>query len=272
MPFLSSMAGGSARGYGFGSKKAAVAATGGTETTVNGYKYHKFTSTSNFVVAAGGKVDYMILGGGYTGLNYGASAGGGAAGAYVEEIDATIGTGTMLVTVGGSDTVSSVAFVTRGTVTATGRQGYGQSGNSNLTAPTGLGIYYGGGAGQGVYGGGGGAGMGGDGGGAPGGIDTNLAGSGGPGIQRTTYATATSSGVSNYYGGGGGGGGGYESRPGGAYGSFGAGGSGGGGQGGNSYGGGSLSGGAANTGSGGGGNNNAGASGGSGIVIIRYAV
>jgi hypothetical protein len=259
MPTLSSFSGGSVRGYGFGSKKAAVAATGGTETTVDGYKYHKFTSTSNFVVTAGGKVDYMILGGGYGGLGYQASSGGGAAASFLEGTEQTIGTGTMLVTVGGSDTQSSVAFVTHGTKATTGRQGYGQSGNSNLRAPTGIGIYSGGASGGGaVYGGGGGAGMGGDGGNSPGTIDSYVGGNGGPGIQRTTFATATSSGVSNYYGGGGGGHAGF--------GPAGSGGSGGGGGGGGG-------GGAANTGSGGGGSypSSAGA-GGSGIVIIRYPV
>ena len=263
MPTLSSFSGGSVRGYGFGSKKAAVAATGGTETTVDGYKYHKFTSTSNFVVTAGGKVDYMILGGGYGGLSYGASSGGGAAASFLEGTEETIGTGTMLVTVGGAGTQSSVAFVTHGTKATTGRQGYGASGNSDLSAPTGIGIYSGGT--PGYYGGGGGAGMGENGGGMRGNINAYLGGNGGAGIQRTTFATATSSGVSNYYGGGGGGSGGQFT-----IGARGAGGAGGGGGGGGAYGTGSS--GAANTGSGGGGHYPSPGGGGSGIVIIRYPV
>lgn len=258
MPLIASRAGGSAQGFGFASKGASVAATGGTETTSGGFKYHKYTSTSNFVVTAGGKIDYMILGGGYGGLNYSASSGGGAAASFLEGTDETIGTGTMAVTVGGDSTQSSVAFVTLGTKATTGRQGYGQSGNSDLRAATGIGIYSGG---AGTYGGGGGAGMGADGNGSPGNINVYLGGAGGTGIQRTTYATATTSGQGNYYGGGGGGGGGFGGGGGGGAGGGGAGG-------GQSPGGGAT----ANTGSGGGGAYPTQGAGGSGIVIIRYAV
>jgi hypothetical protein len=55
-------------------------ATGGTVTTSGGYKYHKFTSSGNFVVSNnGGNVDIMLVsGGGGGGANRG--GGGGAGG------------------------------------------------------------------------------------------------------------------------------------------------------------------------------------------------
>jgi len=57
-------------------------ATGGTVTTVGGYKYHTFTSSGTFqVTAAGPSVDYLVVAGGGGG-GYGGPAGGGGAGGY----------------------------------------------------------------------------------------------------------------------------------------------------------------------------------------------
>lgn len=59
-----------------------VVATGGTETEVNGWKIHTFTSGGNFVVSASGNIEYLIVagGGGSGGAGGNASGGGGAGG------------------------------------------------------------------------------------------------------------------------------------------------------------------------------------------------
>ena len=56
-------------------------ATGGTESTSGGYKYHTFTSSGTFTAKAAGSVDYLIVaGGGGGGEQHG--GGGGGAGGY----------------------------------------------------------------------------------------------------------------------------------------------------------------------------------------------
>jgi len=77
-----------------------VAATGGTVTTVGGYKYHTFTTSGTLTVTAGGAIEYLILaGGGGAGNNAGYGSGGGGAGGY-RALSATIGTGAFAVAVG----------------------------------------------------------------------------------------------------------------------------------------------------------------------------
>ena len=72
-----------------------ISATGGTATTSGNYKIHKFTSSSNFVVATiatdgdNNKVSYMVAaggggGGGNRGPGGGAGGGGGGAGGFRE--------------------------------------------------------------------------------------------------------------------------------------------------------------------------------------------
>lgn len=64
--------------YGVSRVTAGVSATGGTVTTVDGYKYHTFTSSGSFVVSEPGNVEYLVVaGGGGGGSGY---AGGGGAG------------------------------------------------------------------------------------------------------------------------------------------------------------------------------------------------
>ena len=57
-----------------------VEASGGTETTVGGYKIHTFTSSGNFTVTSGGPVEYLVIAGGGGGGS--GTAGGGGAGGY----------------------------------------------------------------------------------------------------------------------------------------------------------------------------------------------
>lgn len=276
----------------------AVVASGGTETTVGGYKIHTFTSGGNFVVTTGGEVEYLVVGGGGGGGYFG--SGGGGAG-RVRPGFLTVSAQTYPITVGAGGngaTGSSVSSASKGasgdsstfdTVTSVGGGGGGSYGNTYRNGVDGA---CGGGAGYGstapdgsgtpgastvsLYGGGtatyDGATylLGGGGGGnieAGANATTSAAGDGGDGISSDI------SGTIKYYGGGGGGG---------AFGQSGipvtngAGGLGGGGNGGrfidNEL---AVQNGTANTGGGGGGSakystNESGGNGGSGIVIIRY--
>ena len=68
-------------------RHTAVVATGGTETTVDNYKYHTFTSSGNFIPTTAGEVEYLcVAGGGGGGSGNGgpsASGGGGGAGGMI---------------------------------------------------------------------------------------------------------------------------------------------------------------------------------------------
>ena len=271
-----------------------VAASGGSESTVSGYRVHVFTSAStNFVVTTGGTVEYFIVAGGGGGAGW--SGGGGGAGGVLT----------------GSTTVSAQTYSI--TVGAGGAGGAGMSSGSQGNASSALSVStVGGGYGGFTTGGNGGSGGGGgasssaggsgttnqgyDGGdgsgnahpyghGAGGGAGqegaNHTTGIGGYGVENTWEAT-------NYWYAGGGGGGAHIGT--GTNWSDGGRGGGGGGSGYSQQGdagadgrnaGGTPSGtgngghGGANTGSGGGGSaggNHTGGAGGSGIVIIRYAV
>lgn len=223
-------------------------ASGGTEVTSGGYKYHTFTTSGTLTVTQPGRVEYLVI------------AGGGGAGSTT---DCGGGAGGLL---SGEVFLDSNTTVTVG---AGGSGGFNSNGAGNEQGHTGffsrLGdIYaYGGGAGGGTTAGasGGGAngvaipGLGNNGGTTAGGGYTS-AGSGSTGGAGTdafsTWGNATSTGqniggVRWYCGGGAGTGG----------------------TGGNGGGGASNTSGAANTGGGGGGDNG---SGGSGVVIVRYPV
>jgi hypothetical protein len=281
------------------------AATGGNvddEYTSGGvdYKFHVFTSNGNFVVTGQtGTIEYLVIGGGGGGGHY---AGGGAGG-YRTATGLSVAAGTHAVVVGdggagnsgssgssakGSDgvtsSIGSLISVTGGggggasaagqrigRNTADGSGGGGGTDGSPLTG--GIAGTYGSAGGDGVTGhpnyaaaGGGGAG------GAGGNGSGSTGGAGGAGSASTIRDGSTSV---TYAGGGGGQGYYYHaSSPGGT---GGAGGSGGGGAGGSFL---DASprptAGTANTGGGGGAGDgiagNAGRAGGSGIVIIRYAV
>jgi len=279
-------------------------ATGGDTIMTDGtYWYHTFVSSGTFTPQKSLTCDYLVVAGG--GAGGGATAyddsgeGGGGAGGLRSTVTATGGGGSL-------ESKLSLASGTGYTVTiGAGGAGIGNRGNSGsnsvfstITATGGGG---GGGANfsDGLNGGSGGGGRGGgvggtagtgtanqgfaggvgktgnpyDGGGgggagAVGVAATTTAGAGGAGVAISALATPTSTGVSGYYAGGGGGGK-YTGT------TFGTGGAGGGGNGGVTSAGVNAT---ANTGSGGGGSGNylsggfVGGNGGSGIVIVRYAV
>jgi hypothetical protein len=280
-------------------------ATGGNIVANDGtYWYHAFLSSGTFTPQKALTCDYLVVAGGAGGGWDG--GGGGGAGGLRSTVSATGGGGsletalsllsitnyTVTVGAGGAGGVSGNANGAVGsnsvfsTITSTG----GGGGGGNNT--NGVGGGSGGGAGQGTglstggartaspvqgfnggnqdlnNGGGGGGGAGAVGGSA---VGTSVPGVGGAGVAISSFASATNTGVSNFYAGGGGGG----AWPSGA---GGAGGAGGGGAGGTASPNQSGFPATANTGSGGGGNTGGGAggqtggNGGSGIVIIRYAM
>tara|TARA_R110000782_G_scaffold227503_2_gene314236 strand:- start:828 stop:2801 length:1974 start_codon:yes stop_codon:yes gene_type:complete len=258
-----------------------IVATGGSISTVNGYKYHTFTSSGTFSVTSPGTVEYLVVaGGGDGGFRNGDWPGNGGGGAGA----ALVGSG--LVTTGTHSMVVGAGAPTRNT-----NNGSNYAGGSSVWGPTGVTAqgggsggspqsnnnyagYHGGSGGGGTYtaaGGSGVAGVGNDGGagggsgggesagggggaGAVGGSGTN--GNGGAGIQWLN---------GNYYAGGGGGSKNNDSNPVNSPGGIGGGGNPG-------Y---QTSGSAGSSTTGGGGGaagtpNASGGAGGSGIIIIRY--
>ena len=261
-------------------------ASGGTITTTGGYKYHTFTSSGTFNVISGtAGVEYLIVagggGGGAHAFGGGYEAGGGGAGGYIAG-NTTVNAQSYSITVGGGGAGStgrggnSTAFsITANgggvgggnSITGTSQGTTGGSGggnNYNMTSAGGAGT-----SGQGFAGGaglqtgvnGGTSNRGGGGGGASEAGNTDGETHGGDGkvwLNGTTYA-------------GGGGGGNPPSN-------FNAinGGSGGGGYGAYGLNSNNDQTGGTNTGGGGGGAYSSvgayGSNGGSGVVIIRYAV
>ena len=256
------------------SKTVIALPTGGTISSSGGYRYHTFTSSSDFVVPSGfsATADYLLVAGGGSGGGYYYSGGGGAGGAIDTTVSLTATTYPIVIGAGGAGTytsvgnngVNSTAF--SNTAIGGGYGGhidnYAQSGGSG-GGSDGYGSRPGSGtAGQGNDGGNGGTYGGGGGGGkssAGSNASGNSGGNGGSGIDWKS--------LGNSYAGGGGGGG---SSSGGAGGSS-VGGAG-------ATNGGIGGAGSINTGSGGGGTGNnvpsagRGGNGGSGIVIIRYAI
>jgi hypothetical protein len=274
----------------YGIKSGAPQAVGGDLVTTDGnYWYHTFRSTQTFTPLRPLTVDYLVVAGGAGGGNH--AAGGGGAGGLRSTVTATGGGGslesaiaissgtsyTVQVGAGGAGMVSqgnsSVSLAGNdgtnsifSTITATGGGGGGA-----ISATTGRnGGSAGGGGGAATASGGTGTTNQGYGGGAA--NSTQSGGGGGAGAAGATSNGGTGvavsiSGSSVTYAGGGGG----AQQSGG-----GSGGAGGGGNGGNNSGGNPTSG-TANTGGGGGGHwysmgTNATNAGGSGIVIVRYAV
>jgi hypothetical protein len=275
-------------------------ASGGTITESGGYRYHTFTASGNFTISSGSaNAEYLIVAGGGGGVDNTAidtgGGGGGAGGLIYGTATLTAAAYTVTVGAGGSpgsngdnSSFNSETAIGGGRGSAYNAQlpGDGGSGGggtyiSNGVATAGSGTSgqgndggrgeFGEGAGE-LYsgGGGGGAGAAGQRGGA---VTNDYAGNGGDGLDYSTWATATSTGDSGYYAGGGGG---ATRDP--AYASApktaGSGGAGGGGDGSgpnNSW---VAQDGQANTGGGAGGTSTSSTvrSGGSGIVIIRYAI
>lgn len=249
-------------------------ASGGDVITTDGtYWYHAFKYSGTFTPLKNLTCDYLVVAGGGGGYDGGGGAGGFRTSVGGTALSLTANTA-YTATVGAGTDYSS----TRGnnssfsTISATGG---GKGGNPGQSGGSGGGIGDGGtygtgnaggyspsegnNGGGGNYGGGGGAGAA----GATGDGYGTGGGAGGAGSNAlSSWATATGTGVSGYYAGGGGGGGNS------AGGAGGAGGGGAGGQGGNTG-----AAGVANTGGGSGGKWSGGNNpGGSGIVIVRYAV
>ena len=290
--------------YGIASGGFTAKATGGIVTTSGGYAYHTFLTSGGFTPSEDLTVDYLVVAGGG-----GGAAGGGGAGGLRSTVTASGGSpGTVETALSLTAGITYPAVVGAGgygsySYSAQGRERQGGNGtNSAFHIITSVG---GGGGGAPTYstnpnpamagGSGGGAtyssgggnyGLGtanqgfaggqhtdvnppypGSGGGGAGAVgnppSSGNGGAGGIGVQITALATPTSTGANSGYYAGGGGGGVYGA------GSTAAGGLGGGGS---ASGGGNA--GTANTGGGGAGVSNftIGKSGGSGIVIIRYAI
>ena len=241
--------------------------TGCSSTTVvsggRTYQQYTFTASGSMTITSAGSdasVDYLVVGGGGGGATHGGNGGAGGSGGQTRHGSVVVGAGVYSATVGqggaGVNTISvpgttggSSVF---GSITANG----GCSGISYgcgmyyITTFNGGSTYRAGGSWV-FYGGGGGAGAGGDGANAPG---NETGGAGGAGLSLW----------GSIYSGGGGGGGGSQGQ------TASGGSSGGAGRG-------FLAGGAgssapANTGSGGGGGYSSAGNGGSGIVIVRYAI
>jgi hypothetical protein len=251
------------------------AGSGGTEVTSGGYKYHTFISSGTFTVDTAGLFEVLAIGGGGGGGGNGYAqsmngGGGGAGGLVNATIYMTSGAKAVVVGAGGAgaptrnygfsgadstiDVIQAIGGGAGGYYFA-GENYYGNftggCGGGGIYAPYGIGLQGYDSAGRG------GGGLGSSGSGFNGGAGTNA---------YSAWATATSTGDSGYFGSGGGG---FTQTAGGA----------------STYGvSGGLGGGAdatydtanhadANTGGGGGARwRNVPGSGGSGIVIIRYAV
>jgi len=255
-------------------------ATGGTISySIDGYTYHTFTSTGNFVPSTSLTCDVLAIAGGGSG-----TGGGGGAGGVVYHAGRTISSSTTATIGGGGTSGGPGTNTTFDTITcngggaggtysggSTGGSGGGNDWSHTATVAatqgnSGGGIGYGnaGGGGSGVAGSGYAAGGGGGAGTAGVNGVANKGGNGGDGLNTwASWAGVTGTGVSGYYAGGGGAG--VSSTP------SGSGGLGGGGNGGSTDGSYTGSSGTANTGSGSGGQGTSYYSGGSGIVIIRYA-
>ena len=295
----------------YGIKSGAQKAFGGNTVTTDGnYWYHTFKTSGTFLLQQPTSVDYLVVAGGGGGNAYGSGGGAGGlrstvtatggGGSLESALLMSPGSHTVIVGAGGSAGSTSPANSSNGsnsvfsTITSTGGGGVltstgqtgGSGGGSNfVSAGYGNGNGGAGTAGQGfaggasqdlaMYPGGGGGGAGAVGTtGTYGNPSGTVGGAGGVGIATSI------SGSSVYYAGGGGGGlwyntGGYASNTGGA------GGNGGGGRGPAGAGVHDAQSGTANTGGGGGGSGSSSGSagalqqsgnGGSGIVIVRYAV
>ena len=261
---------------------AAVSATGGVETTVGSYKYHTFNSTGSFVITVGGAIEYLIVAGGGAGGGFGQAGGGGAGGLLDSGLTAIAGTFPIVIgagavggagvagTAGNNSTAFSLTAIggggggthqnTYGAATAGGSGGGAGTSGTEGASTTGQG-YAGGGSGTyaTVFSGGGGGGS-----SAIGGTGGNVYGNGGGGTNWKSLGTSYA---------GGGGGGSYD----GTHATNGHSGGGSGGYGNSTTTNIGMTSATANTGSGGGGaggylGTNTGGNGGSGIVIIRYAI
>ena len=284
-------------------KTAITLPTGGTITTSGGYRYHEFTSSGDFVVSneiTG--VDYIVVAAGGGGGGWG---GGGGAGGLINQTSQTLSAATYPIVLGAGGYGTGVAAGYQGTY-----QGGSDGGDTTFNSLTAIGGGGGGyfSANPGRAGGSGGGGGGSNGtlndtaggsgtagqgnaGGYGGGVSANYGGGGGGGGAGAAGSNATGYGATGGAGGAGlaptgfssfgdsgyfaGGAGGHTDRQAGA--GVSAGGVGGGGNGGGYVPNTNAENGDANTGGGGGGSYGASSNGkcghgGSGTVIIRYAL
>jgi hypothetical protein len=172
-------------------------ASGGTETTVDGFKIHTFTTSGTFTpsLTKEGKIEYLVVGAGGAGSSFSPQGGGGG---------------------GGGDVKTGFMNIAKGTSPITVTVGSGASGNGTPSSFSTI-VANGGSAGSGRSGGASGSGFAGggpsDGGGAGGGAKSveiaprgnNIGGFGGRGVGSSI------SGIYKEYGGGGGGAGGGNS-------------------------------------------------------------
>jgi hypothetical protein len=277
--------------YGISNVTSGSKATGGIVSSDGTYWYHMFPYSGTFTPTTNITADYLVIAGGGAG-----GVGGGGAGGYRTSIggsplsltatsySVTVGAGgaTGSPPTSGSDSVFSTITSTgggRGSTGVTVFSGGSGGGGGNDATDFGLGNTPSTSPSQGNNGGqrangqtsGGGGGAGSVGGNATATSPTNTGGAGGNGSNSaSTWAIATQTGVNGYYAGGGGGGGaggGTFATSGGGLGGLGGGGNG------------ELNGvtgrpAIINTGSGGGGgyHQSTAGTGGSGLVIIRYAI
>jgi hypothetical protein len=269
--------------YGISNVTSGSKATGGIVSSDGTYWYHMFPFSGTFTPTAAISADVLLVAGGSGGGVY-VGGGGGAGGiAYQSNRSLSATSYSIAVGAGGAglsgsysgsggtgtnstfDTITASAGTASGSYADGGRCGTGSNGTSGgaTTYGTAGGGTMVGGGGNYPAGGGGGA-------GAAGGIgyrSTGIGGSGGIGLNTwSSWATATQTGADGgYYAGGGGGGGDVAPNPPGGLGGGGAG----------KNGSGTASNAIINTGGGGGGVrevNSTSGSGGSGLVIIRYAI
>ena len=107
-------------------------ASGGTEATYGGYKYHTFTSNGTFTAAGYRSCELLLIGGGGGGGNSAGGAGGGGGG-FQNYTSVDLYTGTYTVTVGdggAAETAGGVSSIVLGsqvikTVTGGGAGGSG---------------------------------------------------------------------------------------------------------------------------------------------------
>jgi hypothetical protein len=207
MPFLSSRAAGSVRGYGFGSAKAASVLTGGTLSSDATHNYRAFTASGSFVVSGVPlEAEILMIGGGGNSISTYPNAGGGAG--QVISYNNTLSTGTYTCTVGSAGSNSTVSVINRTAV------GGGNSTESGIGGTSGNGFAGGLRPASPGSGGGGATAVGGDSYQHPV-YSNNSAGSGGAGTSAySSFGVATSlgqlSGGLRYFGGGGGGAGGGQ--------------------------------------------------------------
>ena len=289
--------------YGISNVTSTTKATGGIVSSDGTYNYHMFPFSGTFTPTQNITADYLVIAGGGGGgrENYSTGiGGGGGAGGLRSTVGATGGGGSLesalsltantnyTVTIGAGGAARTTGGVGNNgsnsvfaTITSTGGGG-GAGGTSGNTFAGQIGGSGGGGEGSSSFSSGGagtanqgfagGNSIGGSGGGTGGGGgageigNTDGGAQGGDGVAISAFANATQTGVNTYYAGGGGGA---------LYGTVSAGGTGGGGAGAD-YGVTAGIDGTVNTGGGGGGGSNsapvASGAGGSGLVIIRYAI